>query len=55
MAIGVWDGTIKSMVGGTFAVVTLLKLRAMPSIMRGVGDLAVEALIGGSRARGGVG
>ena len=44
----------ESVVGGTFVVVTSVKLRAMPSIMRGIGDFAVETLIGGSGARGGL-
>ena len=50
--VSVWDGAVEEGVGGAFAVVTLVELRAMPRVMGGVGDFAMEALVwvGGVRS-----
>ena len=55
MTVGMGDRTVKGVVGGAFAVVTTVELWAVPSIIGGIGDLAVEALIGSSGAQSGLG
>ena len=51
--VSVWDGTVEGGVGGAFAVVTPVELRAMPCVMGGVGDFAMETLVWARGARSG--
>ena len=54
-AVCVGDGTVEGVVSDAVTVVTAVEPWAVPSIMSGVGDLAVEALIGSSGAQSGLG
>ena len=51
--VSVWDGAVEGGVGGAFAVVTPVGLRAMPRVMGGVGDFAMEALVWARGVRSG--
>ena len=51
--VSVWDGAVEGGVGGAFAVVAPVKLRAVPRVVGGVGDFAMEALVWARGARSG--
>ena len=55
LAVCMWDRAVEGVVSGAVTVVTAVEPWAVPGIMSGVGDLAVEALVGSSGARSGLG
>ena len=51
VAVGMGDRAVEGVMSSAVTVITAVKLWAMPSVVGGIGDLAVEALVGGGRAR----
>ena len=55
LAVCMGDGAVEGVVSGAVTVVTAVEPWAVPSIMSGIGDLAMEALVGSSGAWSGLG